>query len=184
MCVRLAVVIAIAVAAGACSAPANERVKRPTPIAAAPVVVEPVDAPSPPKYIEECRTRFDGDPWSYAPSERPRAAPLIAHGDRNAAQARGETEPAKLGSLWLGALDAYRRALVADPYRADVTLKLALVYDTLRRKGCALALLRRLSDLERHPLLEPEAARAIERVLADEDLFVDYRADALRALGR
>lgn len=79
-------------------------------------------------------------------------------------------------------VEAYRQALIADPYNAEATLKLALAYDKVLRKGCALAMLKRLDALAANPKFGAEPQ--INRVLDNEQWFKPYRNDALKALGK
>jgi hypothetical protein len=82
------------------------------------------------------------------------------------------------------ALDTYRQALISDPYNAEATLKLALAYDRLLRKGCALALLRRLDTLASHQQFEKDAEPMVELVVQNPHWFKPYHRDALKAVGR
>jgi tetratricopeptide (TPR) repeat protein len=80
----------------------------------------------------------------------------------------------------------YQRALREDPYNAEATLRLALAYDKVRRKGCALALLERLEKLAQNPKFSAEANAAIDQIeqRGNRKWFGDYRRDAMRAVGR
>lgn len=82
------------------------------------------------------------------------------------------------------AVDLYRKALVADPYNAEATLKLALAYDRLLRKGCALALLRRLDSLASNGTLDPHATPMVDLVVQNPHWFKPYHSEALKAVGR
>jgi hypothetical protein len=73
---------------------------------------------------------------------------------------------------------------VKDPYSVDATLKLAIAYDKAMRKGCALALLKRLSQLAGHPKYGSEANRRIDDIDANGAWFKGYRKDAMAAVGR
>ena len=94
------------------------------------------------------------------------------------------TEQAK-SDLIIDGIDHYAAALKSDPFNAQATLKLALAYDKVRRKGCALALLQRLDSLAQNPKFEKEANDAIDQVLqsTNRHWFSGYRADAVRAVG-
>ena len=59
---------------------------------------------------------------------------------------------------------------------------LALAYDKVLRKGCALAMLKRLDALAANPKFGAEPQ--INRVLDNESWFKPYRTDALKALGK
>lgn len=91
----------------------------------------------------------------------------------------GDDEPAAA----LEALGKFRSALAADPYQAEATFKMAVVYAQLRKKGCALALLKRLAELERHPDFERSAALMIQAAQG-EGVFEPFRDEANAAVGR
>lgn len=81
-------------------------------------------------------------------------------------------------------IDAYGRALATDPFNPDLTLKLALSYDRAHRKGCELALLKRLQRLSSNDKFAKKANPVIDEVLDRKDYFKRYRKDAVSALGR
>ena len=78
----------------------------------------------------------------------------------------------------------YDRALAADPYYAEATLGLALAYDRVQHKGCALAMLRRLEALTNNSVLRGDAEAAIQRVADNVHWFKEYRREALQAVGK
>ncbi len=84
----------------------------------------------------------------------------------------------------IDAIDAYGRALASDPFNPDLTLKLALSYDKAYRKGCALALLKRLQRLSNNEKFAKKANPVIDEVLDRKDYFQRYRKDAINAVGR
>lgn len=83
-------------------------------------------------------------------------------------------------------IDELVAALRNDPFNAKATLRLALAYDKVRRKGCALALLERLEQLAQNPKFAGEANDAIEEILqrGNRKWFAGYRKEAVRAVGR
>lgn len=144
---------------------------------------EAVDAGAQVKYIDECTAQFQDDPrkWHPAPAM---ARPLVETGDTAIATSDKTAEPnAKVG-LIREAIDRYRLALQKDPYNADATLKLAVAYDKVLRKGCALAMLKRLSALTNNPKFATEANRAADAVGDNGVWFKGYRKDAIQAVGR
>jgi hypothetical protein len=82
------------------------------------------------------------------------------------------------------AIAKYREALIKDPYNAEATLKLALAYDRVLRKGCALALLRRLDSLASSPTFQPDAEPMVDLVVQNPHWFRPYHDDAVKAVGR
>ncbi len=82
-------------------------------------------------------------------------------------------------------IDDYVAALHSDPFNAKATLKLAVAYDKVHRKGCALALLERLDQLAQNPKFATEANDAIDEILqrGNRHWFGGYRKDAVRAVG-
>ena len=81
-------------------------------------------------------------------------------------------------------IEKYSEALRKDPFNAHATRKLALAYDKVLRKGCAIALLKRLEKLSENPKYADDATEEIERVSDHDRWFKDYRKDALAAIGK
>lgn len=126
-------------------------------------------------YVDECSVNFSAPPTT---KRQPKVAEQhVVAGD----SAISQSAPAKPQFAVQG-VEEYRQALIADPYNAEATLKLALAYDKVRRKGCALAMLKRLDALAANPKFGAEPQ--INRVLDNEQWFKPYRNDALKALGK
>jgi hypothetical protein len=119
------------------------------------------------------------------PAKREKAA-AAEHIDKGDEKLRVSTQapPAARTDLIVDGIDEYSAALRKDPYSAQATLKLALAYDKVLRKGCAIALLRRLDQLAQNPKLEAEAAAAIDEIEQQRKWFEGYRKEALRSIGR
>ena len=66
---------------------------------------------------------------------------------------------------------------IADAYDS-------MTSDRVYRKGCALAMLKRLSALEANPKFAKGAKLAIDRVTDNAQWFKGYRKDAIAAIGR
>ena len=141
------------------------------------------DAPAQVKYVDDCNTDFRGDPKKEHP-QTALAVQLISTGDTAlAAASREKDEPKKVG-LVKEAIDKYRNALVKDPFSIDGTLKLAVAYDEARRKGCAIAMLKRLAALSGNRTYQREANASIDSIDSNGQWFKDYRKDAMAAVGR
>jgi predicted Zn-dependent protease len=144
---------------------------------------EPPESADQVKYIDDCTASFQDDPKKAHPQPMI-ARPLVEGGD--AAIQNSEKAPeanAKVG-LIREAIDKYRNALVKDPYNVTATLELAVAYDKLLRKGCAIAMLKRLASLSNNPKWANEANRNIDSIDANGQWFKGYRKDALAAVGR
>lgn len=145
--------------------------------------------PAPPEeevkvvYVEECTSDFRGDPTRVRPM--PTAAQsLIQEGQTAMQSADRAKDPAAQAELVKVSIDKFINALKKDPYSAEATLNLALAYDKVLRKGCALALLKRLPQLEGNPKFEKEARLVADRVSDNTSWFKGYRKDAISAVGR
>ncbi len=146
----------------------------------------PKDLPGDPKvvvYNDEC------DFFTVkAPKVKREIAEATAHtaeGDKKLADYEVAPPEAKT-DLIVDGLDEYSAALKKDPFNAKATLKLALAYDKVLRRGCALVLLERLEKLAQNPKLSAEANDAIDEITqrGNRKWFEGYRKQALRAVGR
>lgn len=144
---------------------------------------EPVGTPENVKYVDDCTANFRDDPKRVF-RDKPGSNLLVQAGDDSLAQANKITDPASQAETIRVSIDKYRNALQKDPYNADATLKLALAYDRVYRKGCALKLLARIATLEGHPNFRTEAKRAADQVADSNEWFKGYRKEAVSAVGR
>lgn len=135
------------------------------------------------KYIDDCIANFRDDPKLVRP-DTSRSNALVGDGDATLSQATRAKEPAAQAELIKQSIDKYRGALIKDPYNQDATLKLALAYDMVYRKGCALALLKRIAALESNPRYKSMARRVADEVADTPTMFKGYRKDAVSAVGR
>lgn len=135
------------------------------------------------KEIEDCQADFRGDPKRVSPNPS-LSNRLTGEGDTALASSDKAADPQAKTSLVLESIDKYRNALVRDPYNAEATLKLALAYDKVYRKGCALAMLKRLAALSANPKYARTANPAIDSIDDNGQWFKRYRKDAMAAVGR
>ena len=147
----------------------------------APPKEETVEAPI--KEIDECTADFRGDPKNVKQQTNV-ANQLTGEGDTALASSDKSNDPQQRVGLLRESIDRYRSALVKDPYNAEATLKLALAYDRVYRKGCAIAMLKRLVALTVNPKYAKTAAPAIDSISDNGQWFKRYRKDALAAVGR
>ncbi len=151
-----------------------EKKKKPPEAEAAPVEV---------KYVDDCNADFRDDPKKVHPQVA-MSRQLTDAGDTALVQGDKEKVEQKKVDLWREAIDKYRNALIKDPYNINATLQLAVAYDKLMRKGCAIAMLKRLAALSNNPKWSNEANRNIDSIDANGQWFKGYRKDALAAVGR
>ena len=131
------------------------------------------------KYIDDCEVNFS------APATTKRqtkvAEQRVIAGDSTTSALPKDAKDEQRASAAVRTVEEYRQALIADPYNAEATLKLALAYDKVLRKGCALAMLKRLDSLAANPKFGAEVVKS--RLLDNEQWFKPYRKDALKAAG-
>ena len=142
-------------------------------------------AAAPKQYLDKCTTNMHVPvPPKGAPRDPVVAATYIQQAQTitTKLEAEPETETDKKRDLVLAAIMHYHSALAKDPYDATATLELARLYDRTLRKGCALALLRRLETLSTHKSFEALANSAKKQVRDNSDWFADYRDEALAAI--
>jgi hypothetical protein len=137
----------------------------------------------PTKYIEECNADFKEDPKGKKPQPQV-ARPLFEVAETDMTTAEREKDDNKKVGLIKDAIDKYRNALIKDPWNVEITLKLAVAYDKAHRKGCAIAMLKRLAALSANTRMAPEANRNIDSIDVNGQWFKDYRKDAMTAVGR
>ena len=153
-----------------------------TPQKKAPPKEEPV-VEAPIKMVDECTADFQADPRTARPQASQSEA-LTEQGNTAIANSSKATEPSARAGLLRDGIDKFRNALIKDPYNAAATLKLALAYDKVYRKGCALAMLKRLATLAGNPKFSRIANAEIDSIGDNSEWFKHYRKDAMTAVGR
>ena len=135
-------------------------------------------------YVEDCTASFGDDPKKVHGANPAMSRQDVEAGDTALSGAEhAKDDPEKVG-LTKEAIEKYRQALVKDNYNVDATLKLAVAYDKAYRKGCALAMLKRLAQMAGHKTYGAEATRKIDDIDANGAWFKGYRKDAMAAVGR
>jgi len=137
------------------------------------------------KYDDECSAKFADDPMK-AKRSPGKAAPFVSQGGDFMDRANTSPDPQVQGTSIVSAIEQYKKALLEDNYNAEATFSLAVAYAKVRKKGCALKLLKRLGELQSNPKLAGGTAR-LESFLAqveDEAAFKPFKNDALQAIGR
>jgi len=135
------------------------------------------------KEIEDCQADFRGAAKNVRVNTS-RSNTFVGDGDTALASSDKASEVQQKVGLLREGIDKYRNALIQDPYNAEATLKLALAYDRVYRKGCAIAMLKRLAALSNNPRWTSEANRYIDSIDANAQWFKGYRKDAMAAVGR
>lgn len=156
----------------------SEKLRNPPPARG----TRPVIAEAPPSFVEDCDVNFSARPTKQRQTARANTLVTTANTTLQGPPSAPVTTSREV-SLVVRAIDLYRDALLVDPYNADATLNLALAYDAVLRKGCALAMLRRLDELATHPVLEVEAKPQLALVKQNVHWFRHYRPEALKAAG-
>lgn len=175
---------ALAVVAG-CSGPYSnpaEKLKKPVkkPMPEEPDVVAVV------VFAEDCPVKFQEDPGKAMQQHRTGkrlADQKTGQADELLDKARDTTDDKQKAGQTVEAISKLRSALIDDPYHAEATYKLAHAYARARRKGCAVALLKRLNDLERYGDFAADAKRKKDEAESDP-VFQPFRKDANGALNR
>jgi hypothetical protein len=152
--------------------PAKKKPPKDEPIVEAPI-----------KMVEDCAADFHADPKNVR-QQISQSNQLTGEGDTALVNSDKATDPTAQAGLIRESIDKYRNALIKDPYNAEATLKLALAYDKVLRKGCAIAMLKRLASLSANPKFARAANPAIDSISDNGQWFKHYRKDAMAAVGR
>lgn len=135
-------------------------------------------------YVEDCAADFRGDPNKVA-RQSGMSSQLTGEGETALTSGDRAKDSASQVEFYKLGISKLSNALQKDPYNHDATLALAIAYDKVNRKGCALALLKRLSQLEANAAKFGRGPKALaDRVTDTPQWFKGYRKDAIAALGR
>jgi hypothetical protein len=173
-----------AVAASACGPLYGGKAEKLKPPAKKPRPPETETAAAPIKYIDDCTVNFATPAVTPRPSSAARSSAETA--EQKVDESIRSADPKTQLAAVEGAIAAAKTALKADPYNANATLQLARAYDRALRKGCALALIKRLATLETATSYDfsKEAKAALDRVNDNPKWFGGYRKEAVAAAGR
>jgi hypothetical protein len=144
------------------------------------------DLPKKAEPIETCewRTTPLPDPTKMPKRDAVRSQEATQRADQKQLGAERATDTKAKEALLIDSIQDYGAALNKDPYNAEATLKLALAYDKVLRKGCALKLINRLAKMTAHPKLERDANAKLDEIENHKTWFEDYRPEAMKATGR
>jgi hypothetical protein len=165
----------------ACSGPydaAAEKLKKPTKKARPP---DAAVAAGEIKYDEDCKAKFQEDGSKVRVNATQANALVKAGDDAINAVDKAATDEAKAQDV-VDAISKYRNALLANPWSGTATYRLAVAYALVRKKGCSIALLKRLVELEKFPDYHDEAERMAKSV-DGEPAFKGFSKAALDAVG-
>lgn len=171
----------------ACSGPYSgkaEKLKKPSRKPKPPPTEEELAAAAAgPQLDDKCRTNFFDDPKDKAKKRKAKEGlGLAKEADPMLFEAEAKEGMDRISKV-KEAMSKLRNSLEKDPYGPEATYKLAVAYALVNKKGCSIALLTRLKELEKFPDVEAESGRVIKRVLGDP-AFDLFRKDANAAVGQ
>jgi hypothetical protein len=135
-------------------------------------------------YVDDCAADFRGDPTKVS-RQGSMSNQLTGEGETALVSGDKAKDPKAQEEFYKLGISKLSNALQKDPYNHDATLALALAYDKVQRKGCALALLKRIAQLEANAAKFGRGPKALaDRVTDTPQWFKGYRKDAIAALGR
>jgi hypothetical protein len=138
------------------------------------------------KWIDDCEGGGFTDDPNKAKKKVSEASGFVSNGDDEIAASKIESDDnAKAGKI-VSAIELYKKALLANHYDPEATYKLAVAYAQVRRKGCALKMLKRLGKLTDNPRLAGGGARLegfLEQV-ESEPAFKPFKNEAMKEIGR
>jgi|JI10StandDraft_1071094.scaffolds.fasta_scaffold56992_5 hypothetical protein len=146
------------------------------------VIVAPVEI----KWNNECAAKLNEEPGAALKAHKKneaRVKQVAAQAEELLDAAAASTDNKQKAGQTAEAIDKLRKALVDAPYSAEATYQLAIGYARSRRKGCALAMLKRLSQLEKYDDFQAASKRMISAAL-DNGEFQPFRKDADEAMNR
>ena len=156
-----------------------ERIKKPRK-KKRPPPSEDAAAPTEIVWDDECRTNFNDDKKPLRRHEKDAEA-MAKQADGMLLQAETMDGPARINTV-IEAITKLKNALKKDQFNPEATLKLAIAYAIVHKKGCSLRLLERLNELQKMEEVSRKAQLAIRRA-TKEPAFDGFRKDADAAMG-
>lgn len=159
-----------------------EKVYKPSKKKEPDVIIAPVEI----KWAPECAAKLNEEPGTALKTHKKneaRVKQIAAQAQDMLDKAAANPDNKQKAGQTAEAIDKLRKALVDAPYSAEATYSLAIGYARSRRKGCALAMLKRLAMLEKYDDFSVVAKRLIGDAL-DNGEFAPFRKDADEAMNR
>lgn len=159
-----------------------EKVYKPSKKKEPDVVVAPVEI----KWNNECAAKLNEEPGAALKTHKKneaRVKQIAAQAEELLDAAANATDNKQKAGQTAEAIDKLRKGLVDAPYSSQATYDLAIGYARSRRKGCALAMLKRLAALEKYDDFNADAKRMINQAL-DNGEFQPFRKEADEAMNR
>ncbi len=137
-------------------------------------------------WDDKCTAKFADDPMkAYKARDKTAGNTAFSEAEDSLANADKSDDPQTQIAMILKAIDAYKKALIADNYNADATFGLAVAYAKVRKKGCALKMLKRLGELEQNPKLNSQSKlKTLLDSVEDEPAFAPFKVEAMAEIGR
>lgn len=138
------------------------------------------------KWQDECSAKLNEEPGkslALHKKNEARVRQLAAQAQELLDAAATTSDNRQKAGQTAEAIDKLRKGLVDAPYSAEATYSLAIGYARARRRGCALAMLKRLAALEKYDDFTSVSKRLIGDAL-DNGEFQPFRKQADEALGR
>lgn len=182
----LGIAVALAAPLAACSGPYAGKAEK---LRKMPKSAEPEPPPvvaEETKFAEECPVKFQEEPKDALKQHNRNAGAskrLVEQADSLLDDARVAKDDKARVAQTTEAINKLRKALLDAPYHAEATYKLAHAYALTRRKGCAIALLKRLADLQKYGDFAADAKRKIDEAETDS-VFQPFRKQANEAINR
>jgi hypothetical protein len=186
------IVVSLGLLAGACGGPYKGKPQKPPKVKANPKGEEAAmaglggGAAAPEiKYDEECNAKF-ADDASKAKRNSSKASGYNSQAGDFMDRSVSSPDPAVQISSIVGAIEQYKKALLEDNYNPEATYGLAVAYAKVRKKGCAIKLLKRLAELGSNPKLAGGQSKleSFLNQVEDESAFRPFKNDAMSAIGR